>query len=119
MAEIIRDEEKLIRHIAESHPVAYQEYHGNETQFCFYCHGEAEENQIFNESLHKPGCWYVWCCEWVEKRDAGEIFLSTKEVMERFFPKWYKEQQEERERERDKHPWKRLMDEQNTGDESG
>jgi protein subunit release factor A len=27
----------------------------------------------FDEPGHKPGCWYVWCCEWVEKRDAAKI----------------------------------------------
>jgi hypothetical protein len=66
---LYRDEEKLIRHIAESDPHYYGE---NGTLQCFFCGALYDSYRPGVEYVinHAPDCWYVWCCEWVERFDA-------------------------------------------------
>jgi hypothetical protein len=86
--------EKLYRKIAASDPwVPTENIYGQVYQVCYWCKHEKGE-----DVEHAPGCDYIWCREWVKQRDAGKIFLSAKEVMKHYFPKWHKEQQEARQK---------------------
>jgi hypothetical protein len=96
----IRDEEKLIRHIAESDPCYDVETLGGDwVAICFQCKARKPDENYPNRYLldwHADGCWYVWCCEWGEEHDTVAFYGEYHKFMQKL---------------RD--------DEQNTGDETG
>jgi hypothetical protein len=65
--------EKLIRHIAESDPIINRECFHCKEQINRWTFSPLEGDVSVFDAGHAPGCWYVWCCEWVEKlRDCPD-----------------------------------------------
>jgi hypothetical protein len=80
--------EKLYRHIAEMWAVRSDDECLYE--YCVFCDATVEStiadddgNLIDQEVEHAPGCWYVWCCEWVEKhsRYPGNVRIERAEMI--------------------------------------
>jgi hypothetical protein len=115
--------EKLIRHIAESNPYVYG---GDGKTLCFHCRKIVafydEKSDTGYKSDHKPGCWYVWCCEWVERHDEQWpeerkwAIVALRSLCGQFGDNDWSDDLHLAD-VIDKHLARRLWSEQNTGDE--